>query len=338
MTFQTTRAKEVAVASRCVTIAAKLCEAVRLEITSLQAMTKSDKSPVTIADFGAQCIIGKSLRENFPQDELVAEEDAHDLRTSSETTKEQLAQITIHVNHALKLRGTSNEMMTVMMTMKESEILDSIDHGNGIPSETKRYWTCDPIDGTKGFLRGDQYANCLALVENGSVVLGVMACPALDIDGTIGHLFIAEQGNGAWRRPLTTIDANEQSFTKIHVNGDCDAMVQSFVASHGNHSAQEEVAHQLGIENVIRMDSQAKYAMVASGKASLYLRLSSYKENIWDHAAGKILVEEAGGKVTDRHCKELGFLEVKMMQNDGVVVSNGALHEKVLEVLQKTKD
>ncbi|CAJ1939013.1 unnamed protein product [Cylindrotheca closterium] len=332
MTFKTTRSKEVAVASQCVTIAAKLCQAVRLELASLQAMTKSDQSPVTIADFGAQCIIGNSLKEAFPQDELVAEEDADDLRAPEK--KEQLAEITKYVNQTL----TSHHGPSCAVTVKEeSEILDSIDHGNGTPSESKRYWTCDPIDGTKGFLRGDQYAVCLALVENGSVVLGVMACPALEIDGTIGHLFIAETGNGAWRKPLTTTinENNEQPFTKIKVNTECDAMVQSFVASHGNHSEQEEVAQQLGIENVIRMDSQAKYAMVASGKASLYLRLSSYKENIWDHAAGKILVEEAGGKVTDRNGKELGFSEFKMTQNDGAVVTNGVLHEKVLEVLQK---
>lgn len=328
MTFKTTRTKEVAVASQCVTIAAKLCEAVRHEISSLQAMTKSDRSPVTIADFGAQCIIANCLRETFPQDELVAEEDAIELRMPEK--RDQLAQITRYVNHALY--GSSPEM-------KESEILDSIDHGNGKPSISKRYWACDPIDGTKGFLRGDQYAICLALVENGSVVLGVMACPALEIDGTTGHLFIAEHGNGAWRKALTAaMEDKKQVFVPMEVNKQCNTMIQSFVASHGNHSEQEEVARRLGIENYVRMDSQAKYAMVASGKASLYLRFSSYKENIWDHAAGKILVEEAGGKITDRDGKELGFSEVKMTQNNGVVVTNGALHQTVLEVLQKSND
>lgn len=328
MTLKTTRTREVAVASKCVTIAAKLCEAVRHEIASLQAMTKSDRSPVTIADFGAQCIIGKGLRENFPQDELVAEEDSNDLRMPEK--KEQLAQITRHVNHALQGTDTTE--------MSESEILDFIDHGNGTPSIPKRYWTCDPIDGTKGFLRGDQYAICLALVENGSVVLGVMACPALEIDGTVGHLFMAEQGKGAWRKPLALLDDKEQPFVKLEVNTKCETMVQSFVASHGNHSAQEEVARQLGIEHFVLMDSQAKYAMVASGKAALYLRFSSHKENIWDHAAGKILVEEAGGKITDRDGKELGFSEVKMTKNDGVVVTNGSLHQTVLEVLQHFKE
>ena len=82
------------------------------------------------------------------------------------------------------------------------------------------------------------------------------------------------------------------------------------------------------------MDSQAKYAMVANGKAAFYLRLSSYAENIWDHAAGVVLVEEAGGKVSDCNGKPLGFSAAKMTGTSGVIVTNGVLHEKVLSALR----
>jgi 3'(2'), 5'-bisphosphate nucleotidase len=58
-----------------------------------------------------------------------------------------------------------------------------------------RYWTLDPIDGTKGFLRGDQYAIALALVEHGEVVLGVLGCPNLpNPDGSRGAIFAAGDG------------------------------------------------------------------------------------------------------------------------------------------------
>lgn len=322
--------KELAVACRAVTIAAKLCETVRSEIVDLQAMTKSDRSPVTISDYGAQSIICKMLRDAFPEDPVVAEEDANDLRMPE--MKDQLAQITKYVEWALEGGGAS----TSSSSIQEEDVLSWIDHGNGSASTSKRFWTLDPIDGTKGFLRGDQYAICLALVEEGCVKQGILACPALELDGDTGHLFVAEHGNGAWRRSLNATD--ETPFTKLQVSQEADSVVQSFEASHGNHAAQQGVAKAVGIGNVILMDSQAKYAMVASGKTSLYLRLSSYEENIWDHAAGAILVEEAGGKVTDRNGKALGFTEAKMTQNSGVVVSNGAIHEKVLLTLRDYKE
>jgi 3'(2'), 5'-bisphosphate nucleotidase len=87
------------------------------------------------------------------------------------------------------------------------------------------------------------------------------------------------------------------------------------------------------------MDSQAKYGAVAWGQAALYLRLPSprtpdYRENIWDHAAGTLIVEEAGGRVTDVKGAPLNFgIGTRMEENRGVVVSNGRIHDRVLEEL-----
>jgi 3'(2'), 5'-bisphosphate nucleotidase len=88
------------------------------------------------------------------------------------------------------------------------------------------------------------------------------------------------------------------------------------------------------------MDSQVKYGLVASGEAALYLRLpnpdkQNYRECIWDHAAGAIIVEEAGGKVTDMNGKTLNWSEnEKMLNNRGVIVSNGAIHDQIIEALK----
>mmetsp|Transcript_13991 Transcript_13991/g.21342 ORF Transcript_13991/g.21342 Transcript_13991/m.21342 type:complete len:319 (+) Transcript_13991:68-1024(+) len=292
--------------------AAKLCEAVRSE--KVMSMAKADQSPVTIADYGSQAIICKTLQEIFPEDPVVAEEDASDLRTNTE----QLKQVAQYVAQT----GCS---------CKEEDILGWIDNGNG-KTNMKRFWTLDPIDGTKGYIRGDQYAICLALIEGGHTQAGILACPALDVDGTIGHLFTAQRGKGAFRKQL---GVNESaSWKKLQVDKSANSAVQSFEASHGNHSAQETVAKAIGIGDMIPMDSQAKYSMVASGKAALYLRLSNYHENIWDHAAGTIIVQEAGGKVTDRNGKPLNFASAKMFENSGVVVSNGSTHDAALSILQ----
>jgi 3'(2'), 5'-bisphosphate nucleotidase len=91
----------------------------------------------------------------------------------------------------------------------------------------------------------------------------------------------------------------------------------------------------------LRIDSQAKYGVVACGQASLYLRLPSpktpnYREKIWDHAAGSILIQEAGGKVTDVHGNSLDFTcGAELIANRGVIVSNAVHHEAVLTALQQ---
>jgi len=88
----------------------------------------------------------------------------------------------------------------------------------------------------------------------------------------------------------------------------------------------------------LRVDSQAKYAMVARGDAEIYLRLprGDYVENIWDHAAGKILVEEAGGTVTDLTGRPLDFSHgPKLSENRGIVATNGRFHDQVIAAIQE---
>jgi 3'(2'), 5'-bisphosphate nucleotidase len=117
--------------------------------------------------------------------------------------------------------------------------------------------------------------------------------------------------------------------------------VESVESGHGDQSQQSAIAQAVGITAPsIRMDSQAKYAAVAAGQAVLYLRLPSpkspdYREKIWDHAAGVLVVEEAGGRVTDMNGKPLDFAShARFPNNRGVVVSNGTIHDQVLEALK----
>ena len=82
--------------------------------------------------------------------------------------------------------------------------MNAIDRGNYIGGSKGRHWALDPIDGTKGFLRGGQYAVCLALIVDGIVQLGVVGCPNLPVDhqkpeGERGSLFIAIRGQGAFQ-------------------------------------------------------------------------------------------------------------------------------------------
>jgi hypothetical protein len=88
----------------------------------------------------------------------------------------------------------------------------------------------------------------------------------------------------------------------------------------------------------VRLDSQCKYAVVARGEASIYLRLPTrpgYEEKIWDHAAGCVIVKEAGGAVTDVRGRPLDFSRGSTLAlNSGVVASNGVLHYRVLDAVR----
>lgn len=318
--------KEAAIAA--VIKAAKLCTQVRADMVDLDALEKGDKSPVTVADFGAQALVCQHIKAAFPNDPIVGEEDSTDLQEPKNA--DQLARVKGYVQQ-------------VHADATDEDVCAWIDAGNA--SVADRFWTLDPIDGTKGFLRNDQYAIALALIEDGQVQVAALACPALPIslddpNSSIGSLFVAVRGQGAEMAVL-----NDAVFTPIQVKASSDSteglrFVESVESGHGNHELQEAIALAAGItRSALRMDSQAKYGAVARGDAALYLRLPSpkypdYAEKIWDHAAGSLVVQEAGGRVTDMHGKPLDFVsDYKMNDNTGVVVSAGPFHDGVIEAL-----
>ncbi len=319
--------KELKVAIEAVKKAAVLCEKVQQTLVSSDTVEKQDRSPVTIADLGSQAVICRELQQNFPGDPVVGEEEAEVLRRNPALAEKVTALVREQVGE-----------------ISPEEILRAIDHGSGEANFKQRYWTLDPIDGTKGFLRGEQYAIALALVEDGRVVLGVLGTPNFLLDGKRadsprGVLFWAVQGQGAYQQPLAgdeakpiTVDANSDP---AHAR-----FTESVESGHASHEEHLEISRALGItQPPFRMDSQGKYAAVARGDASIYLRLPrslSYREKIWDHAAGVIVVEEAGGKVTDFRGKPLDFsLGRKLENNIGVLVTNGHLHEPALVAIRQ---
>ena len=300
--------------------AARLCQQVQADSID-SSMEKADRSPVTVADFGAQALICRALGDAFPSDVIVAEEDSEALRENSDLLK----QVVDYVNRFSERQPVQAET-----------VCDWIDRGRGEVGE--RFWTLDPIDGTKGFLRKDQYAIALALVVGGEVKLGVLGCPNLpqrldDPGAERGWLFVAVRGEGAHMHPL-----DGEGSEALHVKEKPHRFAESFESVHSDQNAQIEIARRLQITDPpIRMDSQAKYGLVARGDASVYLRLShpahpDYRECIWDHAAGMLIVEEAGGTVTDAQGRKLDFLQGRRMTaNRGIVATNGTLHQRVLD-------
>jgi 3'(2'), 5'-bisphosphate nucleotidase len=319
---------EVVTAIQATIIASELCQRVRRDLAGGESILKGDRSPVTIADFGSQAIICKLIKEKFPDDIIVAEEDSTELRNPGHS--KILEQVTRHVGNFIPEASLE-------------KVCSWIDYSSH--TLKKRFWTLDPIDGTKGFLRGDQYAIAFALIEEGVVKFGLMACPNLYLDkdqpqGKRGCLFLAIKGKGSSQMDLQGGNRQPLSVSKTKIPSEA-LLTESVEPDHADHLFHQRLAQKLNIAKPsLRMDSQAKYGIVARGEATLYLRVPSpsepsYKEKIWDHAAGSIIAEEAGGKVTDTLGNLLDFSSgVKMEKNHGILVTNGILHDVVLKALK----
>jgi 3'(2'), 5'-bisphosphate nucleotidase len=334
--------RERAVAVAAVLKASRVTQAVHAQLVRGQTLAKDDRSPVTVADYAAQAVLLTELARAFPNDRVCAEEEASLLRRDHPDAAELRAVVASLVNG---VQAPADQLST-------DAVLEAIDRGAYKGGAKGRFWTVDPVDGTKGFVRGEQYAVCLALIEDGEVVLGVLGCPNLphaDGSGARGALFVATVGSGALCVPLpdaaAPIDAAAALAlaTPISVDALKDASLARFTESveegHSSHSDAVTIAGVLGIERPsLRLDSQCKYAVVARGEASVYLRLptkAEYREKIWDHAAGAVIVKEAGGAVTDARGRPLDFSRgASLALNSGVVATNGILHNRVLDAVR----
>lgn len=311
--------------------AAQLTRRVQAEMVT-DTLTKGDKSPVTVGDFAAQAVVGKRLAETeLPCRVLVGEESAADLRTPE---------------GAATLDRVTHFVQTIYPEATAEQVADWIDLGAADAGTT--YWTLDPIDGTKGFLRGDQYAVALALVEDGRVQLGVLGCPELEqassaAKGGNGSLLIAKRGEGAY---CQTLALPADDWHKLTASSQTDPagtrLLRSVEKGHTNLGAIDHLAAAMGVTVApVGMDSQAKYAVLAAGGGEMLVRLLStdrldYREKVWDQAAGSIVVEEAGGRVTDLDGKPLDFSHGRTLAtNRGVVATNGLLHEAALAALRQ---
>ena len=303
---------EIDAAVAAVEAAAAVTAGAQGRLVAGDTLTKGDDSPVTVADFAAQAIVCRALADRLGDVAVVGEETPDDLADQPDL----LAGV------ASLASGTTDEVVAAIAL------------GGADASTGGRYWTLDPIDGTKGFLRGDQYAIALALIDDGEVVLGVLGCPNLpNPDGSRGAVLVGADGVATIRTAGSDV--------AVPIRVDDPATVadarfcESVESGHSDQGQSAEIARRLGITSgPYRIDSQCKYAAVARGDASIYLRLptrADYQEKIWDHAAGKFVVECAGGRVTDVNGAPLDFTQgARLSANSGVVATSGAIHDEVV--------
>ncbi|KAL5579289.1 hypothetical protein UlMin_011731 [Ulmus minor] len=320
--------RELQAAVEVVERACRLCLDVKSSLLSSDGriVEKNDQTPVTVADFGVQALVSLELGNLFPSIPLVAEEDSAFVRSNN------LADYVVSA-----VNGTSSSRDK---PCAEVDVLEAIDRGgvdaSTFGSEPATYWILDPIDGTKGFLKGSEalYVVGLALVVDGKIVLGVMGCPnwqnnlsstltskVREYDNMLpkkGVIMIAHAGCGTWTKRLPCLTNGTvnvpSSWTRcfvdhysiVHEARFCISDSQTWdslplSASYSSTSNADSI-----VENQILLlptfcGSLCKYLMVASGRASVFILLAKVKTAIkaWDHAVGIICVHEAGGQVTD---------------------------------------
>ena len=295
--------------------------------TAIDGVSKDDKSPVTIADWASQAIVSLELaRSDYALLPLVGEEEADTLRAPESASLR--SRVVEAVSHAI---GAVNE----------HDVLAAIDRGRGLPDA--RFFTLDPVDGTKGFLRRQQYAISLALIVDGEVSAGVVGCPNLPCSGTSyeaadvhGTLAWATRGGGAFACACTASDLPHATPIRI-APWKAGAPVRACESVESGHSKQDlsaELLAEIGSPGTpARLDSQSKYVVVARGGADAYLRLPTkkdYREKIWDHAAGALVAIEAGARVCDVDGKPLDFSHGReLLANRGVFAG----HPEAVELL-----
>ncbi|GLT74765.1 hypothetical protein SLA2020_465430 [Shorea laevis] len=366
-------AKELEVAVRIVHIACSLCQKVQKGLLSAgdeQVKSKDDDSPVTVADWSVQAVVSWLLSEffGFQNVSIVAEED---VQTLSMSDSSHLLKAVVNTVNECLAEAAKYGLQSPKKALAASQILEAISQCNSTGGPTGRHWVLDPVDGTLGFVHGDQYAIALALIEGGELVLGVLGCPnypmkkeCLNYHQTMlvspsssdsrekGCVMYARRGSGrAWVQPLIHGDVKFEwpnSARLIHVSSIDDPSLATFCEpvekTNSDHAFTAGLASSMGLKKQpLRVHSMVKYAAIACGDAEIFMKFarSGYKEKIWDHAAGVVIVEEAGGVVTDAGGHSLDFsrgLYLEGLDRGIVACSGSTLHEKLIGAVYASWD
>jgi 3'(2'), 5'-bisphosphate nucleotidase len=246
------------------------------------------------------------------------------------------------------LEAVIDEVRAYRKDATADDVLRAIDSCNH-DARGGGYWALDPIDGTKGFLRGQQYAIALARIERGQVVLGVMGCPnlaadhnaPLDVADSRGTIYAATLNNGSWEHESHDPTSQCRQIRAAHYDGSRPVRAcESVEAAHSKQDTSARILEELGAAGTpARLDSQCKYAIVARGQADVYLRIptsKTYVERIWDHAAGAIIATEAGAIVSDITGAPLDFTHGRLLSaNRGIVCAARGVHERVIGAIER---
>ena len=231
----------------------------------------------------------------------------------------------------VSFKGTPTNLVTEMDARAERLVCERLheafpadailgEEGGTRAGSSGRRWIVDPLDGTTNYAHGlPIFGVSIALETAGRVALGVVYDPTRD------ELFVAERGAGAWRDARRLTVSSRATLNESLLASGFPYNIRETV----DNNTREFIAFSLRARGVRRMGSAVIYlAYVAAGRLDgcWELRLGP-----WDVAAGALLVEEAGGRVT---AVDGGPLDVDAPT---LVASNGRIHDEMLGVLKETR-
>ena len=190
--------------------------------------------------------------------------------------------------------------------------------------EKDRVWLIDPMDGTKNFIQRDgDFAVQIGLAVKGESVAGVVYQPARDL------LYRAAQGTGSW------MEAPDSEAMRMSVSAAANPGEMVLASSRSHRSPRmERVVSAFGFKNEVRRGSVGvKIGLITERKADLYMHLSPSTKQ-WDTCAPEIILTEAGGCLTDLFGQPIRYNGVRIDNRNGIVATNGAAHEMVIENLK----
>ncbi|KAL9236747.1 hypothetical protein vseg_011381 [Gypsophila vaccaria] len=371
---------QMELAVRAVHMAAWLCHKVQLGLlskakTASFVVSKDDHSLVTIADWSVQATISWVLSESLGSSNvsIVAEED---VETLTKPESADLLESVVETVNGCLAEAPRFGVRPPRSPLGKEQVLEAINRCNSSGGGRGKFWVLDPVDGTLGFVRGDQYAIALALVDDGEVVLGVLGCPNYPLrkewlsyhhryyriiskltpstseSWDKGFVLYARKGSGqAWMQPLLQQSKKLvwPNFARpVSVSRVEDPALATFCEpverANSSHSFTAGLAHSVGVrKQPLRVYSMVKYAAIARGDAEIFMKFakSGYKEKIWDHAAGTIIIQEAGGVVTDAGGHPLNFSKGIYLEglDRGIIACAGVqLHQKIISAVDASWD
>ena len=217
----------------------------------------------------------------------------------------------------------SNKIIKEILSITKHSILseEDIDDQNRLSKDT--IWIIDPLDGTSDFIdKTGEFTVMIALIQNKKPILGVIAWP------TEKTLFVAQKNCGAFRYSDNKWD--KISVTKINELSKC----RTVGSRHHLLEKEKEFIKKIGIEDFTSIGSSLKVGKISSGQAEAYITTTN-KMKEWDTAASHCIVSEAGGKMTDMLGNELTYNNKNVYHQNGILVTNGLIHDKIVEEFKK---
>ena len=232
-------------------------------------------------------------------------------------------------NELEEVTAADREANELIVTRLQTEFPDdgilaeeSVDSEHRLDKD--RVWLIDPMDGTKNFINRDgDFAVQIGLAVGGESVLGVVYQPVRAV------LYRAERGGGAW------MEAAENEAARLSVSSLTQPSEMVLASSRSHRSPRmERVVRAFGFKDETRRGSVGvKIGLIAERQADLYLHLSPSTKQ-WDTCGPEAILAEAGGRLTDLFGQPLRYNGLRVDNRNGVVATNGAAHEMVIENLR----